>query len=110
MFTANISIIGSLSLILLAEICGQSCLRKLHAEPEKYYLFFVALLFYAGICFLLMKSYSFKSMGSVNALWSSISVLTIFLTGLILFNEPITLKALIGAILIIAGITCILTS
>jgi multidrug transporter EmrE-like cation transporter len=110
MILSNLTVIGILSLIILAEIGGQSCLKKLHHEPDKPYLFFAALAFYACICFLLWKSYSFKNMGTMNALWSSMSVLTIFTAGILLFNEPLTPGAFVGAVLVISGMACIFVS
>ena len=103
------NVLFNVAVICLAEICGQSCLKKLHAEPEKFWLFTMAIAFYMCIFYMLLKSYDSTTMGSVNALWSGISVLTIFTTGFLLFEEVVSLKEAVGAACIVIGIVLILS-
>jgi len=95
-------------LISISECLGQSCLKSLFNEPKKYYLYFIAVIFYSIVCYLLFLSYKYKSMGLVNVLWSGISVLLILSIGSIFFNETVTRLDILGVILVILGIMCIL--
>lgn len=109
-FSPQVSVLFNVALICLAEICGQSCLKKFHGEPEKIWFFIAAMAFYMCIFYLLIKSYNLRSMGSVNALWSGASVLTIFTTGFLFFEEVISYKAAIGAVFIVIGMGFISSS
>jgi multidrug transporter EmrE-like cation transporter len=109
-FSPQISVLFNVVLICLAEICGQSCLKKFHGEPEKFWFFIAAMAFYMCIFYLLIKSYSSTTMGSVNALWSGASVLTIFTAGFLFFEEVVSYKAAIGAVFIVIGMGFISSS
>ena len=103
------TVLFNVAIICLAEICGQSCLKKLHAEPEKFWLFLMAMGFYICIFYMLLKSYGSTTMGSVNALWSGLSVLTIFTVGFLFFEELVSLKQAVGAACIVIGVVLILS-
>ncbi len=91
-------------LISLCELCGQSCLKYLDVNRDKYHFYFLAILFYSFVCYLLLLSYKFKGMGIVNVLWSGISVLVILSSSMIFFGETITTMDKIGVLFIILGI------
>ncbi len=91
-------------LISLCELFGQSCLKYMNVNKNKYHYYFLAILFYSFVCYLLLLSYKFKGMGIVNVLWSGISVLVILSSSMIFFGETITTMDKIGVLFIILGI------
>ena len=105
----TISLLTLVLLISISECIGQSCLKKFHINPlpKNNYLYYLAVLFYSIVCLLLLLSYKYKSMGLVNVLWSGISVLVILSSGILFFNEKITILDKIGVILILLGISCV---
>lgn len=94
--------------ISLCEALGQSCLKyfNMNSDQPQYYLF--ALLFYAAICYLLVKSYNYRGMGVVNAVWSGLSVFAVLMSGILFFGEKIAVSDLIGAVSIVFGVFMIL--
>jgi multidrug transporter EmrE-like cation transporter len=104
----KILLLGLILLISISECIGQSCLKTYHNNPSKFYLYFMAVLFYSIVCLLLVMSYKYKGMGIVNVLWSGISVLVVVSAGILFFNESITNLDKIGILLVVAGITCII--
>ncbi len=101
-------IIFIILLISLFELFGQSCLKYLNINNDKYHYYLYAILFYGMVCFLLLQSYKYKGMGIVNVLWSGVSILVILSASIIFFNEKITKMDAIGIVLIIAGMIFIL--
>ena len=95
-------------LISISECTGTSCLKQLHLDPKRYWLFIVAILCYVVVCMLLLVSYRYKTMGMVNVIWSGLSILVILTAGVIFFNEVVTAYDKVGVILIIAGMAFIL--
>ena len=92
-------------LISISECMGTSCLKKLHLNPQRYWLFIMAVVCYVVVCMLLLVSYRYKTMGMVNVIWSGLSIVVILVAGIIFFNEQVTTYDKIGVILIIAGIS-----
>ena len=93
-----VTVLIIICLISLCELFGQSCLKYLHINESKYYYYFLAVIFYAFVCYLLLLSYKF------NVLWSGISVLVILSSSMIFFGETITTMDKIGVVLVILGI------
>ena len=94
-------------LITLFECIAQGCLKKFF-KNSKLYFFGISVICYVTICYLLVCSYQYKSMGIVNCIWSGMSILFIVSIGYIFFNEIIDIKDIIGIRLIILGIYFIL--
>lgn len=100
-----------LLLILFISICeslGQSCLKYFHMTENKTRYYLLGIMFYAIVCYLLIQSYKYKSMGIVNVLWSGLSVLVILSTGILFFDEKITKMDIMGVVFIVGGIFCVL--
>lgn len=95
-------------LISVAECVGTTCLKKMYIEPQKYWLFFMAVGAYILVCLMLFVSYRYETMGLINVLWSGVSILVILGAGMIFFNETITGYDKIGIVLILGGMTFIL--
>ena len=91
-------------LISLCELFGQTCLKYLNVNKDKYHFYAYAVVFYALVCYLLLLSYKYRGMGIVNILWSGISVLVILSSSMIFFGEQITMMDKIGVLFIIFGI------
>lgn len=90
--------------ISLCELMGQCCLKYFNVNQNKPFYYGLAILFYAMVCFLLIKSYKYKDMGIINVLWSGISILVIMSGSIIFFGEKITTMDKIGVVFIIIGI------
>jgi multidrug transporter EmrE-like cation transporter len=101
---AKLALIILVFAISISECLGQSCLKTYHKAPEKTHLYIAGVLFYTIVCALLVMSYKYKGMGLVNVLWSGLSVLVIFSTGVLFFDESITRMDMIGAAMIVSGI------
>lgn len=95
-------------LILAIVVCdsiSQSCIKQsLITDKYNNLLFISAICIYPLICFLLLKCYSYKSMWSINLIWSVLSIISVTLFGVIIFNEKLSKNDIIGSILCIFGI------
>lgn len=105
--TQRLVLLVIITLISLCEMIGQGCIKRYHANKNMSYCLY-AIIFYAMICYLLLKSYNYEGMGIVNVLWSGISILIILFAGIMFFNEVITTKDKIGVAFIIMGMFFIL--
>lgn len=94
-------------LISLFECIAQGCLKNFF-KNSKLYFFAISVICYAAVCYLLVCSYSFKSMGMVNCIWSGVSIIFIVCIGYVFFNEKIDIQDIMGIGLIIIGIWFIL--
>lgn len=102
-----INILGLIAIIVILEICAQSNFKmNSHNGDIKYYA--LGVFFYALLGLFLIEMYKYKGMGMTNALWSSISVISILLVGHLYWKEPITRLDLLGVIVALIGITLIL--
>jgi multidrug transporter EmrE-like cation transporter len=101
------NIIVIIVLISLFECIAQGCLKKFF-KNSKLFFFGIGVICYAAVCYLLVRSYHFKSMGIVNCIWSGVSILFIVSIGCIFFNESINLQDFVGILLILIGIWFIL--
>lgn len=100
-------LLGIVVLISISECLGQTCLKTYYNNPNRGYLYFLAVIFYSIVCLLLLLSYKYKGMGIINVLWSGISILVIVSTGIVFFNESITELDKLGILLVVLGIACI---
>lgn len=91
-------------LISIFECIAQGCLKKYFQKKNNLYLFGIGVICYTVVCYLLVQSYGFKSMGMVNCLWSGVSILFIVWIGYAFFNEKIAVQDIVGIVLIIIGI------
>lgn len=94
--------------IVIAECVGQSCLKSMFNDPSKSYLYVAGVVSYGVVCYLLLLSYNYKSMGLINVLWSGLSVLAVLGAGALFFHERITTMDAVGVVLTLAGIALIM--
>ncbi len=90
------------------ECMGEICLKKLHLNPQRFWLFIAAVTFYTVVCFLLFIAYRYNGMGIVHVLWSGVSILLVLSVGIFYFNEQVTLLDKVGIVCIIIGMILIL--
>ena len=101
-------LLGIILLIVILECLGQMCLKSYFNNPGKIHLYFIAIVFYAMVCLMLVLSYKYRGMGIINVLWSGISVLAVASAGAIFFHERLTRLDMIGIVCILVGIGCVL--
>jgi len=94
--------------ICIMECIGQSCLKAMFENPTRIHMFIAGVVSYGIVCYLLVLSYRYKSMGLINVLWSGMSVLAMLTAGALFFHERITPIDIMGVILTLAGIALIL--
>uniref|UniRef100_A0A6C0CQH5 Uncharacterized protein n=1 Tax=viral metagenome TaxID=1070528 RepID=A0A6C0CQH5_9ZZZZ len=100
-------LIGALLVfIVLTEAVAQYCIRRCK-EEQKMHLFILGVFFYAFVCLGLYIMYDFRQMGSVNLLWSCMSIITIMIIGTVFFHEQLNIYDLIGMILVFTGLVLI---
>lgn len=99
----TITLLYIILLIVFLEAIAQSCLKKVKISNNNNYAC-ISVIAYACICFLLLKSYSYRSMGIVNVIWSCLSIITIIIAGVIFFHETITFNDVLGVCLVIIGL------
>ncbi len=92
----------------ICELFGQSCLKYLNKNPDKKHYYFLAILFYSIICYLLLESYKYKSMGLMNIIWSGISILIVISVGILYFGETITFSDKLGVFFVLIGLFLII--
>lgn len=90
-------------LIVLCETTAQYHLKK-SKLLNSYLCLLVGILLYAVICLLLLQCYKYKDMGITNFVWSIISIISILITGYLVFGEKITKYDMMGLILCIVGL------
>lgn len=97
------TLINIILLIVILETVAQTCLKKTKLTNNNNYAC-ISVIAYAIICLLLVKTYSYKSMGIVNLVWSCFSILFIIFTGILFFHESITRYDVIGILFIFVGL------
>jgi multidrug transporter EmrE-like cation transporter len=100
-------LLGIILLIVILECLGQMCLKSYFNNPGKIHLYFIAIVFYAMVCLMLVMSYKYRGMGIINVLWSGISVLAVASAGVLVFHETLTRLDIIGIVCILVGIGCV---
>ena len=95
--------------ITVCESIGQTFLKRFNLQAgSKYHYYVLGVLFYAVVCYLLIQSYKYKSMGIVNILWSGLSVLMVASFGFLFYDEKITMIDIVGVVFILIGMFCVL--
>ncbi len=89
--------------IVFFEAIAQFCVKKSKSNGNNGYLC-ISIFAYFIVCLLLLRSYSYKTMGVVNLIWSCLSIITIMLIGIIFYHEKITKFDVIGTIFILTGL------
>lgn len=88
-------------LIVLSETLAMSCFKK-SLDDTRFFL--AGVLFYTLVGFLLCKSYHFKGLAFVNALWSGLSVLATTIVGIMLFKEKLHIHDFFAIAMITGGV------
>lgn len=93
-------------MIVICESGAMTCLQLFRREQNQMY-FAGAILLYAIICYLLTKTYDYKGVSTVNAVWSGLSVMASTLVGLYIFHEDMGWKDFVGIGMVGAGVMMI---
>lgn len=88
-------------LIVMLETMALSCFKR-SLDNSKFFL--VGVLFYALVGLLLCKTFKYKGLGQVNALWSAMSVVATTVVGVMLFKETLHLHDYIAIAMIGSGV------
>ena len=89
--------------IVFFEAVAQLCVKKSKLNGDSKYLC-ISVFAYFIICLLLLRAYSYKTMGIVNLVWSCLSIITIILIGIIFYHEKITKFDIVGIVFIFIGL------
>lgn len=89
--------------IILFETLAQHSFKLCHSEGN-FYKYLLGVMFYGLVGFFLIKAYEYRSMGMINVLWSSLSVLSVMLLSYFYWEEKITYNDIIGTALVILGL------
>lgn len=94
--------------ISFCEIIGQTYLRgfvdALSNGEILHNYFLICVMYYVCLCALLFVSYDHGTLGEVNALWSSVSVIVILLVSYFVWGEDITFTDFLGSLSVFIGI------
>ena len=94
-------------LILMVVICeaiAQSSAHMLgHTNDYKYLI--LGMIFYGIVVFLLSKAHRINNMGTVNGIWSGISILSISLVGYFIFGQKIKTNHILALIIIAVSVS-----
>lgn len=91
-------------LIVTCECIAQCCANYNRHTGNIMYIFAGGLM-YTLVVFILSKTHEITSMGTVNAIWSGLSILSVIAVGYLLFDQKISKDKLIAASLIALGVS-----
>ena len=92
--------------IVLLETSSQYLSRRYYESGKtdgKFWYMFIALLLYAPILYLLLKTYDYSQFAISNAFWDSGTIIATSLVGYFLFNESFIWQELLGLGLVVSG-------
>jgi len=104
--TPNQRFMPVLYIILLIAICeavGQYNLKKGNGKKDKNCILLGGF-FYFLVSYLLYRSYSYEGLGHVNLLWSCLSIILAFISGMIFFGEKFNKYTCIAVALALGAI------
>lgn len=82
-------------------------LLKNYQSTNKISYYLIAVVIYAIIAYLLSRTFAFSNVAVINAIWNAMSVIFVFILGLVVFKQSINSKDIIGIVLIVIGIIVI---
>lgn len=89
--------------VSLFEALAQSSVHYANIKKNKLYIG-VGIFCYIIVSFLIYKAYDFKGVGTVNAIWSGMSIVLMISIGYFVFKEKITKMECLGILFILFGI------
>lgn len=94
--------------LLIFSIVFFESLAQYHIKKSKlknnYLYLLVAIFSYSIVCLLLNRCYDFNGVGITNFVWSVLSIVTMLIIGVVVFNENITKYDILGIIMSIGGL------
>jgi|APGre2960657423_1045063.scaffolds.fasta_scaffold00024_26 drug/metabolite transporter (DMT)-like permease len=92
--------------IVASEAIAQTCIKKCKITQQwRFYL--LAVFFYSLVCLGLYTMYGYKAMGSVNLIWSCLSILSILTVGVLFFHEEVNRYDMAGIVFIFIGLSLV---
>jgi multidrug transporter EmrE-like cation transporter len=88
-------------LIVMLETLAMSCFKR-SVDDNKFFM--AGILFYAGVGYLLTKTFSLTGMAMTNALWSGLSVVATTTVGVIMFKESLHVHDYLAIAMIAGGV------
>lgn len=88
-------------IIVGLETCAMSCFKNSVTDP-KYFL--GGVLFYAGVGYMLMKTFKLSGLAMTNALWSGLSVMATTTVGVLYFKEVLHFHDYLAVAMIGGGV------
>ena len=77
---------------------------KHYAMDKKIHFFIYGVLLYAVIAYILTLTFKYEKMVIINILWGGISALLLTAMAYVLFDERLSMREIIGILVIFAGI------
>lgn len=93
--------------IILFETLAQHSFKLCHSEAD-IYKYLLGVLFYGFVWYFLIRAYEHRTMGMINVLWSSMSVLTVMTLSYFYWGENVTYNDIIGSVFVIVGLLFIM--
>lgn len=90
-------------LIIGLETFAQSSAQELAKNKHQYSWLVVATICYGFIVFLLSRADQYMELAKVNAIWSSMSVISVAVIGTLIFNQKLTKMEWFSMIIISLG-------
>lgn len=88
-------------LIVMLETIAMSCFKQSLNDSR---FFLAGMLFYAGVGFMLCRTYQYTGMAMTNALWSGLSVVATTAVGVMMFKEVLHVHDFIAVAMIGGGV------
>ena len=93
--------------IVIFETSAMSCFKKSLQDPR---FFLLGLLFYGCVGFLLCQTYLVTGLAVTNALWSTLSVASTTVVGVLLYKEVLHYHDYFAIALLVSGIMILQTT
>lgn len=101
---STIILIFLILMVVICEAIAQSSAHMLgHTSDYRYLL--LGMVFYGVVVFLLSKAHRINNMGTVNGIWSGLSIISISLVGYFIFGQKIKTDHLAALAIIAASVS-----
>jgi multidrug transporter EmrE-like cation transporter len=104
---AAIMMLIYVSFIIIFESLAQNSFKTCYANGDTTD-FALGVIFYGVVGYFLIKMYEYETMGIVNIIWSSLSIVSIMLIGHYFWGEKLTVNDIIGSIMVFIGLIFIM--
>lgn len=92
-----------IALIIASETAGQGFLKEYATDAHPQFLA-LGVVCYFVVVMLLSRALQYDGMGAVNLIWSVMSIVAVFIVGMLFFHEHVTTLQITGISLSLMGI------